>query len=246
MKTTLTIIAVIISLACNSSGIAAQQTGQPESAVRSVIGDQVVQPPVVAPGHSIEAATAHPQHGVIVESFGTPMANTIVGDACAPAPIIYDCDRQQSSCQRCRVRVRRPLRQSGCSSCQSGCSPVACPSCDEEICRLELDKSEVTKTCFQVEQVPVCIPPVRFPWQKCCPPGTSKTRLVTKLKVKKYKCPNCAYKWKVEEPTLAKTEPEVAPTEPESKLEPAPVEVNEDEVPEAPEIKGAFRLMRRR
>ena len=46
---------------------------------------------------------------------------------------------------------------------------------------------------------------------KSCPPGKSKTRLVTRLKTEKYKAPNCGYKWELDEPEAAE-ETEGVPT----------------------------------
>jgi len=65
---------------------------------------------------------------------------------------------------------------------------------------LKLDHYEEEKKCFKTEQKIVCIPPVRFPWEECCPPGrTSKTRTINVLKVHKYKCKACGYKWELDE-----------------------------------------------
>ena len=65
---------------------------------------------------------------------------------------------------------------------------------------MKLEHYEEEKKCFKTEQKIVCIPPVRFPWEECCPPGrTNKTRTVNVLKVHKYKCKACGYKWKLDE-----------------------------------------------
>ena len=143
------------------------------------------------------------------------------------------------------------------TECQQGCGTVPCQKCEDDTCRLELDHTPKKKTCFKTEQVSICIPPVRFPWQKCCPPGTSKTKLVNKLKVHQFECPNCDYKWKLNLPQKPQTmtpsgnsilgsfgdpkteSPEATPfsapneTQPESKLD-------EGTVPKAPVVKGAF------
>ena len=116
------------------------------------------------------------------------------------------CRCGKQSCRSCRpktVRQNRVRAGRACGQCESSCGGVQCPSCDEDICRLELDKSDVEKSCFKVKQKTICIPPVRFPWQKCCPPGTSKTRIVNQLSVHKYECPSCSYQWKVEEAKVA-------------------------------------------
>jgi len=111
---------------------------------------------------------------------------------------------QQCGCGNasCNGGCRLARRSSTCGTCNTQCGCVQCPQCDGETCKLELDNSKVKKSCFKVEQKAVCIPPVRLPWKKCCPPGTSKTRTVNVLKVHKYECPNCSYKWKLQEPEL--------------------------------------------
>ena len=94
----------------------------------------------------------------------------------------------------------------GCSTgCKTGCTSCrkkkkACPKCDCQFCELEVKKGEVEKTSFYAEQKEVCVPAVRLPWKKCCPPKRSKVRTVNVLKKKKYKCPQCEYKWSVHEP----------------------------------------------
>lgn len=85
----------------------------------------------------------------------------------------------------------------GCASCRK---KVACPQCDCQFCELDVKKGEVEKTCFKTEQKEVCIPAVRLPWKKNCPPTRSKVRTVNVLKKHKYKCPKCQYKWNVHEP----------------------------------------------
>ncbi|MFK7765976.1 MAG: hypothetical protein AB8B55_01955 [Mariniblastus sp.] len=102
-----------------------------------------------------------------------------------------------------RVVGRVGSRRS-CGTCQSDCGCVQCPSCEGDICKLELDNGKAKKSCFKVEQKVVCIPPVRLPWQKCCPPGQSrKTRTINVLKKHTYECPSCSYKWSLQEPEVA-------------------------------------------
>ena len=94
----------------------------------------------------------------------------------------------------------------GCSSCaRGGCTSClkkkkTCPSCDCPYCELEVKKGEVEKSSYKTEQKEVCIPAVRLPWKKNCPPKRSKVRTVNVLKKHKYKCPKCEYKWSVHEP----------------------------------------------
>jgi uncharacterized low-complexity protein len=98
-----------------------------------------------------------------------------------------------------------------------------------------------------------------LPWQKCCPPSVSKTRLVNRLKKHTYECETCKYKWsvveanncgdgktgdgktgdgktgdgKAGEPSVASPPAESAKDKPDEKFE-------ESVVPEAPKVKGAF------
>ncbi|TWT62566.1 hypothetical protein [Rubinisphaera italica] len=78
------------------------------------------------------------------------------------------------------------------------CGPPCCPQpCDpyKATCNgcWEQDKEE--HYCWQVEKDFVCIPPVRFPWQKCCDLGCPRIRKVSKLKIYKYDCDVCKFKW---------------------------------------------------
>ena len=104
--------------------------------------------------------------------------------------IMYSTRCTQKAGCRCK-RCRKPRKKK-----------INCPSCAVECdtCTLELDHYEEEKTCFKTEQKIICIPPVRFPWEECCPPGrTNKTRAINVLKVHKYKCKACGYKWKLDD-----------------------------------------------
>jgi len=110
--------------------------------------------------------------GAIVDSRHTPPGCS----SCAPAPAA------SSSCGCNTPNYNRaPAPRKGCSICKRSRECTQCPSCQGDICKLELDKSKITKTRFKTEQESVCIPPVRLPWQKGCPPGKSKTRVQMEL-----------------------------------------------------------------
>ena len=102
---------------------------------------------------------------------------------------------------------------------------------------------------------------VTIPWQACCPPSKSRTRLVTRLKKHKEGVESCSYKWEVEEtndcgcgaPTdamPAKAEQtqqtvegsvEAEPVaEPPAKPKVSKEAFEESAVPPAPKVKGAF------
>ena len=91
----------------------------------------------------------------------------------------------------------------GCKSscgCKKSCLKKASPQCDCQYCELDVKKGEVAKSSFKVEQKEVCVPAVRLPWKKNCPPTKSKVRTINVLKKHKYKVPKCEYKWSVHEP----------------------------------------------
>ncbi len=99
----------------------------------------------------------------------------------------------------------------GCATCEAApaatcasCAPaarVACaPKCECQFCTLKVKKVEADTSCFELEQKEVCVPAVRLPWMKCCPPKRSRVRTVNVLKTKKGKKDICEYKWSVHEP----------------------------------------------
>ncbi len=65
-------------------------------------------------------------------------------------------------------------------------------------CRLYVETLKVKKHCFNIECKDICIPPVRFPWQKCCELKCGKIKTVRVLKKHEYTCEKCGYKWDVE------------------------------------------------
>ena len=144
----------------------------------------------------------------------------VTGSGCyMPAPVIQPCDCCQESCVRCRPKRQRPACRCKRLGCQGDCQVAVerapmFQECEGDFCKLSIKRGKEKKTCFKTEQVPVCIPAVRLPWQTCCPPSKSKTRLVTKLKTDKYECDSCTYKWSVEETNNCGVEPttDAAPT----------------------------------
>lgn len=65
-------------------------------------------------------------------------------------------------------------------------------------CRLYVETLKVKKHCYNIECKEICIPPVRFPWQKCCELKCGKIKTVRVLKKHDYTCDKCGYKWVVE------------------------------------------------
>ena len=178
-----------------------------------------------------------------------------------PAPAIQGCDCNGSNCTDCRPKRRRLSCRCKRLGCQGECE-VAAPkqmfqTCEGDFCKLSIKKGKETKKCFKTEQVPVCIPAVRLPWQKCCPPSKSRTRLVTKLKTEKYEVDSCSYKWSVEETdncgcessaasASAKQSPAAEKSSEPSKAKKSDAKsdvegtIEENVVPPAPAAKGAF------
>ncbi len=95
------------------------------------------------------------------------------------------------------------------AACPNGCRHV-CPRCGcEMVCRTYASMEKVKDGCWDVECKDVCIPAVRFPWQKCavnsscdglsCLPGKcGKVRTVQVLKRKDTEKDKCVYEHKVE------------------------------------------------
>ena len=131
------------------------------------------------------------------------------------APVATACGCGESGCRSCKLKrvrkVRTPLTRS-------------CPQCDCDFCELKVSKTKDKKKCFEVKQKEVCIPPVRLPWKKCCPPTKAKVRVVNVLKSKTYECPGCKYEWKVHEPEVPKSASESSKSS-DGVTEEAPVEV---------------------
>jgi len=142
----------------------------------------------------------------LVGQCGDPACSTCVTTAPAPTVVASNCGQcEKASCSQCRLRS---LRRS-----KTDCNQ--CPKCEGDICKLELDNGKVKKTCFKTEQKAVCVPAVRLPWMKSCPPGSSKTRLVTKLSKHTYECPKCSYKWTLQKPEEAESGMAPTPAQPQ-------------------------------
>ena len=94
------------------------------------------------------------------------------------------------------LRISFGSKSDSCESCDSGCSTgcATCPQCNAS-CQLEIKQGKEKKSCFKTECKTICIPKVRFPWQKCCEPRCAKAKTVKVLKKHSYECPKCEYKW---------------------------------------------------
>lgn len=177
-------------------------------ALPQAVGVQLVQPQVVGAQRVIS--------DVLVSQEMLPAVSTA-----APCG---GCNKPECGCRvRRRQRVRRPL--------------ITPPAEDCDFCELKTEQVKEKIKCQKVEQKEICIPPVRLPWQKCCPPTKAKVRVVNVLKSDSYECPTTKYSWKVHEPAVpqigtAKTTPTA------SSSEAAPV--NEvDATPQAPKMNSS-------
>ncbi|HUG66313.1 MAG TPA: hypothetical protein VMM76_01100 [Pirellulaceae bacterium] len=83
-----------------------------------------------------------------------------------------------------------------------------CPHCGDA-CYPTVTKGTETKHCWNVETKAICIPKVRFPWEKSCcdkgcgkdgcvPPKCGRTKYVDILLKHEYECSTCKYSWDVD------------------------------------------------
>jgi len=154
----------------------------------SILQTASAQAPSVATGFSVADPIVSTVYGVDAE-IGGPVGEGCQSCQAAPAPVV-------ESCQSCQAVAAPSLGQNKAD-------------CDCQYCTLKTKKIEVDKKRFKVEQKEVCIPAVRLPWKRCCPPKKSRVRTVNVLKTEKYKGETCEYKWSVHEPEEYK-EPEPA------------------------------------
>jgi hypothetical protein len=73
----------------------------------------------------------------------------------------------------------------------------ACCVCQTKTCKVTVEKEEVDVACFDVECVDVCIPPVRFWWERGPLRQCGKIRTVKQLVVEKHPKQVCTYDWEV-------------------------------------------------
>lgn len=122
-----------------------------------------------------------------------------------------------------------------CNKTKVGCDNSCCESQGCKSCRLHVETLKVKKSCFYVECKEICIPPVRFPWQKCCELKCGKVKTVRVLKKHDYTCEKCGYKWTVDDLCGACTTGKCETTAPK------PVQSAQKQIPLAPAISGQKR-----
>jgi len=71
-----------------------------------------------------------------------------------------------------------------------------CCFCDEGFCRVNIERQEEDVPVFRVEQETICIPPLRFPWERGPIRKCGKVRQVNKLVIESRSVPACLYEWK--------------------------------------------------
>lgn len=73
------------------------------------------------------------------------------------------------------ILIAVPLNSVRAGSCLSGCkSPGSC--------RPVPHQETIKEECFDVECEYICIPGIKFPWQRCCePPSCGRVRCVHRL-----------------------------------------------------------------
>ena len=82
--------------------------------------------------------------------------------------------------------------------CRSNnCREGRCVTCGDKVCTAQAVPAKETKTCFLTECKDICIPKIRFPWQKCCKPQCGRVISVRVLKIKEYECKTCKWEWKI-------------------------------------------------
>jgi hypothetical protein len=84
---------------------------------------------------------------------------------------------------------------------------VFCPHCGDP-CYPTVTKGKETKHSWDVEAKTICIPKVRFPWEKDCgkksgggncpAPKCGRTKCVNVLMKYEYECSTCKYSWDVD------------------------------------------------
>jgi len=99
--------------------------------------------------------------------------------------------------QSAEARFPRPF--SHCESCGKYC-------CTDAECK------PATRTCWDIKHKEICIPPVRFPWSKCCgPTRCGRVIQVKTLKEREYEVNRVQYDWKIQGAEAACPSPATTP-----------------------------------
>lgn len=93
--------------------------------------------------------------------------------------------------------------------CEKGshCTSKQCSNCPKcgNVCYPTVKEGKEKKHCWEVKTKTICIPKVRFPWEKSCSdsccdkqceqPKCGRTKCVRVLMKCEYECPKCKYSW---------------------------------------------------
>jgi len=188
-------------------------------ACQKAAGKSVVTSDVLISREYLPGATSVPMEVAPVPMEVAPVPIATVVPIAAPC----GCGKKRCRCKPVR-KIRVPQM------------PIA-PQPDCDFCELKVSKTKEKKKRFEVTQKEVCIPPVRLPWKKCCPPTRAKVRVVNVLKSKSYEAPGCKYEWKVYEPEVPKTDSDSSNKAVEASAETAPVKEVDPVDSSAPEMK---------
>ncbi len=71
-----------------------------------------------------------------------------------------------------------------------------CCLCGRPSCGVEVKEGKIKRHFWNVERKPICIPAVRFPWQKCGELHCGRVRAVRVMAIEEYDVPVCEYNWK--------------------------------------------------
>ncbi len=85
----------------------------------------------------------------------------------------------------------------GTRSAQAEGGNTCCCFCGKKVCVLEVSKAKEDVTCFDVEAKEICIPGIRFPWDKCGTRRCGSVRKICVLKEEKGEKTVCKYDWSI-------------------------------------------------
>jgi hypothetical protein len=88
------------------------------------------------------------------------------------------------------------MANDGCGKPTGWCDVNCCVS---SVCRPVCKVVPNEKTCYEVVCKQICIPAIRFPWDKCCTPKCGKVRTVHRLATRTYQCgEKVVWEWNIE------------------------------------------------
>jgi hypothetical protein len=90
--------------------------------------------------------------------------------------------------------------QAGWLCGDGGRKPANCGCQVKWVCCPTYEKEKIEKSGFEVESEHICVPKVKFPWQKCCTPRCAKVICVHRLKKETKECgEKCVIKWEAKQ-----------------------------------------------